>query len=106
MTASMWPLMRAAMRKLVRNHPADLIVTVHPLANTFALMALGRERPPFYTVVTDLVTTHALWFDTRADRILVPTELARQRAIAYQMPPDKDRGRRASGCGKILCPRR
>ncbi len=89
MTASLWPLMRAGMKKLVRNHPADLIVTVHPLANTFALMALGAKRPPFYTVVTDLVTTHALWFDTRADRILVPTELARQRAVAYHMPSEK-----------------
>jgi 1,2-diacylglycerol 3-beta-galactosyltransferase len=89
MTASLWPLMRATMRKLVRNHPADLIVTVHPLANTFALMALGAKRPPFYTVVTDLVTTHALWFDTRADRILVPTELARQRAYAQHMPREK-----------------
>ena len=60
--------------------PADLIVTVHPIATSFALRALGRNRPPFFTVVTDLVTTHALWFDTRADRIFVPTELARQRA--------------------------
>jgi 1,2-diacylglycerol 3-beta-galactosyltransferase len=89
MTASLWPLVRAATRKLVRNHPADLIVTVHPFVNSFALMALGKKRPPFYTVVTDLVTTHALWFDKRADRILVPTELARQRAVAYHMPAEK-----------------
>jgi 1,2-diacylglycerol 3-beta-galactosyltransferase len=89
MTASLWPLVRAATRKLVRNHPADMIVTVHPFVNSFALMALGKKRPPFYTVVTDLVTTHALWFDKRADRILVPTELARQRAMAYHMPAEK-----------------
>jgi 1,2-diacylglycerol 3-beta-galactosyltransferase len=88
-TASLWPLIRTTAKKLVRQHPADLIVTVHPLATTFALMALGPERPPFYAVVTDLVTTHALWFDTRADRILVPTEMARRRAIAYHMPPEK-----------------
>ena len=89
MTRSLWPVMRVATRKLVRNHPADLIVTVHPLANTFALMALGAKRPPFFTVVTDLVTTHALWFDARADRILVPTELARDRAISHHVPEDK-----------------
>jgi 1,2-diacylglycerol 3-beta-galactosyltransferase len=52
-------------------------------------MALGAKRPPFYTVVTDLVTTHALWFDKRADLILVPTELARERAIAHRMPAEK-----------------
>ncbi|HEY3310905.1 MAG TPA: glycosyltransferase, partial [Anaerolineales bacterium] len=38
-------------------------------------------------VVTDMVTTHALWFDMRSDAILVPTEIARQKAIQYGMPP-------------------
>lgn len=88
-TGSLWPVMRVATRRLIRSHPADMIVTVHPLANTFALMALGPKHPPFYTVVTDLVTTHALWFDARADRILVPTELARDRAISHRMPEEK-----------------
>ncbi len=88
-TASVWPVLRVATRRLIHNHPADLIVTVHPLANTFALMALGSKHPPFFTVVTDLVTTHALWFDARADRILVPTEMARERAISHRMPQDK-----------------
>ncbi len=89
MTRSLWPVMRAATRKLIRNHPADLLVTVHPLANTFALMALGARHVPFFTVVTDLVTTHAFWFDGRADRILVPTDLARERALSQKMPADK-----------------
>jgi 1,2-diacylglycerol 3-beta-galactosyltransferase len=64
-------------------------VSVHPLATTAALKALGTKRPPFYTVVTDLITTHALWFDTRADRTLLPTESARERALHYHMPPDR-----------------
>lgn len=89
MTASLWPLMRPTMRKLVAAHPADLVVSVHPLATTTTLKALGAQRPPFITVVTDLVTTHALWFDARADQILLPTELARERAVHYHMPPDK-----------------
>ncbi len=89
LTASLWPVARVAAIKLVRDHPADLIVTVHPLANTFALRALGAERPPFYTVVTDMVTTHALWFDARADHIFVPTELASQRAQSYHIPAGK-----------------
>ncbi len=88
-TTSLWPVARAAARKLAREHPADLIVTVHPVANTFALKALGVNRPPFFTVVTDMVTTHALWFDTRSDHIFVPTETARERAIAYRMPAEK-----------------
>lgn len=89
MTASLWPLMRSSMRKLVKAHPADLVVSVHPLATSSTLKALGTRHPPFYTVVTDLVTTHALWFDSRADRILLPTEPARERALKYRMPPEK-----------------
>ncbi len=88
-TATMWPVARHAAKALVKEHPADLIVTVHPFANTFALKALGKDRPPFINVVTDMVTTHALWFDNRADLILVPTETARKRAIKYNMPAEK-----------------
>lgn len=90
-TASMWPYVGRSSRALVKNHPADLIVTVHALANTVILKALGRNRPPFITVVTDMVSAHALWYDQRADLILVPTEKARQRAISYTMDPEKVR---------------
>ena len=90
-TATTWPLARRAAKALVREHPADLIVTVHLGANSLALKALGNSHPPFITVVTDMVTTHALWFDNRADLILVPTKLARQRALKYNMPPEKVR---------------
>jgi 1,2-diacylglycerol 3-beta-galactosyltransferase len=89
LTTTMWPIARRAARSLVQRHPADLIVTVHPFANSFALKALGKNRPPFINVVTDMVTTHALWYDNRADLILVPTEIARQRAIKYNMDPEK-----------------
>lgn len=90
-TTTMWPIARQAARALVQSHPADLIVTVHPFANSFALKALGKDRPPFINVVTDMVTTHALWYDNRADLILVPTETARGRALKYNMPPEKVR---------------
>lgn len=90
-TASMWPYIGRATRRIVKEHPADLIVTVHPLATTVILKALGRHRPPFIIVVTDMVTTHALWYDQRADLILVPTVIARQRAITYEMDPEQVR---------------
>jgi 1,2-diacylglycerol 3-beta-galactosyltransferase len=90
-TASMWPYVGRAARKIVKDHPADLIVTVHPLATTVILKALGNNRSPFITVVTDMVTAHALWYDQRADLILVPTETARQRAIEFNMMPEKVR---------------
>ncbi len=90
-TTTTWPIARRAVKALVREHPADLIVTVHPFANTFALRALGKDRPPFINVVTDMVTTHALWYDKRADLILVPTKQAYDNALRFNMPPEKVR---------------
>jgi 1,2-diacylglycerol 3-beta-galactosyltransferase len=91
MTSTLWPYVRAAARRLVKEHPADLLVSVHPVANSFFLKALGKDRPPFVTVVTDMVSTHALWYDKRADLILVPTEMARRHALDFHMPPEKVR---------------
>jgi 1,2-diacylglycerol 3-beta-galactosyltransferase len=87
-TATLWPAVSRIARNIVDSHPSDIVVTVHPLANSFILKALGKNRPSFITVVTDMVTTHALWFDKRADLICVPTEIARFRAIEYGMEPE------------------
>jgi 1,2-diacylglycerol 3-beta-galactosyltransferase len=87
-TDSSWPYIRKAIRKLVAQHSTDLIVSVHPLGVFSTLKALGKDRPPFITVVTDLVTTHALWYRRRTDLCLVPTEAARQRALHFGLNPD------------------
>lgn len=81
MVASAWPYVRRALRRLIAQHPSDLIVSVHPLANAPVLRALGSNRPGFITVVTDLVTTHALWYSPQTDLCLVPTAEAGRRAI-------------------------
>jgi 1,2-diacylglycerol 3-beta-galactosyltransferase len=88
-TGTTWPYIRRSMRSLIDQHPSDLIVSVHPLANTPVLRALGKKRPPFITVVTDLVTTHAFWYDQRVDLCIVPTEGARDRALECNMDPQK-----------------
>ncbi|MGB8212804.1 MAG: glycosyltransferase [Anaerolineales bacterium] len=90
-TSTFWPYVRRALHRLVRDHHSDMLVSVHPIANSFVLKALGENHPPFITVVTDLVSTHALWFDKGADLILVPTEMARENAIHYKMPSEKVR---------------
>ena len=78
LTTSIWPYVRKRARALIAWQPWDLIVTVHHLANAFLLNAMREDRPPFITVVTDLVSTHALWYDQRADLCVVPTEPARR----------------------------
>jgi 1,2-diacylglycerol 3-beta-galactosyltransferase len=81
--ASAWPYIRSSIRTLIARHPSDLIVSVHPLATAPVLRALGQNRPPFVTVVTDLVTTHAFWYNRRTDLCVVPTEAACQRALIF-----------------------
>ncbi len=89
MMASAWPYIRRSLRQLIAQHPSDLIVSVHPLANTPFLRALGQNRPPFVTVVTDLVTTHALWYHRQTDLCLVPTDEAKQRAIKFGLASEQ-----------------
>jgi 1,2-diacylglycerol 3-beta-galactosyltransferase len=90
-SSTFWPIVRRAARRLVREHPADLLVSVHPVINSFCLKALGKKRPPFVIVVTDLVSTHAMWFDQRADLIFVPTRMALDSALENHMSPEKVR---------------
>lgn len=78
-----YPYVRRAMRRLLQENPADVIVSVHPLVNFTIMRAMRRAPRPFVTVVTDLVSTHAFWFDRRADLVVVATDQARQKAIDY-----------------------
>ena len=79
----MWPYVRRASYRLLSEHPCDLIVSVHPIVNTPVLRALAAEpkKVPYITVVTDMVSTHVLWFNRKADLVLVPTEQALVHAL-------------------------
>jgi 1,2-diacylglycerol 3-beta-galactosyltransferase len=41
------------------------------------------------TVVTDMVSTHAFWYDNRSDLVVVATDEARERGIAFGVDPEK-----------------
>lgn len=84
-----WPYIRRATRRMVRENPADLIVSVHPLANSPILRAMKDDRRPFMTVVTDMVSTHAFWYDRRADLVIVPTEEAKERGVWFGVEEEK-----------------
>jgi 1,2-diacylglycerol 3-beta-galactosyltransferase len=87
LTDTFWPYVRQAALRLIWQHPCDMIVSVHPLANGPVLRALGKNHPPYITVVTDLVTTHAMWYHHGVDLCIVPTEAASQRALDFGMQP-------------------
>ena len=91
MNDAAWPYIRRATRKFAAQaaQDYDLIVSVHPLINTPMMRALKRPHTPYITVVTDLVSTHALWYSPRVDLCIVPTEAARRRAISFGMPKEK-----------------
>lgn len=89
--ASVWPYMRRSMRRLISQHPSDMIVSVHPLVNSPMLRAMRPGHAPYAIVVTDLVTTHAFWYNPAADLTIVPTEEARQHAMIMNVPQEKVR---------------
>jgi len=87
----MWPYIRRAAFKLLDEHPCDLLVMVHPVPVVSVSRALQLGSPPFITVVTDMVSTHAWWYNRRSDLVLVPTEIARQCGLAYGLRPGQIR---------------
>ncbi len=91
LTAAAWPYVRRAARRVAREHRPDIVVSFHPLAIAPVIKALGPHRPPFLTVVTDLVSAHALWYHRRVDLCLVPTEAARLRALQHGLRPEQVR---------------
>jgi 1,2-diacylglycerol 3-beta-galactosyltransferase len=88
-TASLWPYLQQIARQLASNHPANLVVSTHPFVNSLLIKAMGRNHPPFFTIVTDFASIHALWFDKRADRIFLPAEAARESALKSGMDPER-----------------
>lgn len=83
-----WPWVRAGVQRCLAEHPADVIVAVHPVL-TKVIHALPPSRPPFLTVVTDLVTGHITWFEPTVDACLVPSEGARQLARRHGLAEEK-----------------
>lgn len=79
------------LRRMVRNNPADVVVSVHSVITRPSMLAYQsfNQRPPFITVVTDLVSTHMFWYDRRAERTLVPTLEAYDRGLRCGLRPNQ-----------------
>jgi 1,2-diacylglycerol 3-beta-galactosyltransferase len=84
-----WPYLRRSFVRLVNENPAELYISVHPILNGPMIHALKGRGIPFATVVTDMVSTHAFWYDRHADMIIVPTEIARQRGLKAGIDPQR-----------------
>ena len=66
-------------------------MTTYPLyqAPLAAIFALDRHHTPVLTVVTDLVTVHALWFNDDVECCLVPTSDVLAKALESGLAPDR-----------------
>jgi 1,2-diacylglycerol 3-beta-galactosyltransferase len=89
--ASFWPYIRLGVYKLLREHPGDIYISVHPLINIPFLRAMRRRDvcTPYMIVVTDLVSSHTAWFAKEADLISIPTEQARIPAERAGINPEQ-----------------
>lgn len=91
----LWPYVQWGLTRLMREHPSDLIVSVHQLPNNPMARAIAvrqkesGRKVPFATVVTDLVSTHAAWYTPRADLIVVPTTAAYRKAVGLGIRPEQ-----------------
>lgn len=81
------------LRRMIIAHPADVVVCVHSIIARPSKRAydMGDSRPPFITVVTDLVTTHMFWYDKTVERCLVPTQTAYDRGLKVGLTPSQMR---------------
>jgi len=86
-----WPLTKKALLQLLQDYPADAIISCHPAFNHVILQTLraAGRKTPLIVVVSDLATAHPFWFPPGAARYLVPTEEARQHALACGLPTER-----------------
>lgn len=85
-------LWQGGLRQLVRDHPADVVVVAHALFSRPVMRAYQQtlaHRPPFVTLITDLVSTHAFWYEKDVERCLVPTQAALSRGHLFGLSADQ-----------------
>ncbi len=86
----LWPYVRASFCDLLREHPADVIISFHPVPN-YALILARRSLSwhiPLAIIAVDLVTVHACWFVPGVDLYTVPTQNAKERALQWGLPAE------------------
>ncbi|PJF22074.1 MAG: galactosyldiacylglycerol synthase [Phototrophicales bacterium] len=85
---------RKRLQQMAKDHPADVVVSVHSVITQPSMMAYRAvfspdDMPPFLIVVTDLASTPRYWYDSRADHCYVPTQAAYDNGIRNGMRPNQ-----------------
>jgi 1,2-diacylglycerol 3-beta-galactosyltransferase len=93
LSRSFYAYAESGLKRMIHEHPADLVVCVHSVLARPCMEAYARVdvRPQYMVVVTDLVSTHMFWYDRRAERTLVPTQPAYDRGLKAGIKPEQMR---------------
>jgi 1,2-diacylglycerol 3-beta-galactosyltransferase len=91
MESALTVLLYEVMSDLLQSYHPDAILTTYPVyqAPLVSIFAVRRSYTPLITVVTDLVSVHRIWFNKNVDTCLVPTQYARDLALAYGLAESK-----------------
>ena len=86
------PLIRRSFRRMLSAIRPNIVVSVHPLLNTFARRLIHSMRidASLVTVITDLVTIHHSWTTgAAADEYVVPSPEAGALCVERGIPPSR-----------------
>lgn len=91
MESAMSMVLSDPIHDLIQQYRPDAVVTAYPFYQAPLVTLLsGRHRfTPVYTVVTDLVSLHRIWFNRGVTGCFVPTEAAAALALAAGIPEDR-----------------
>jgi 1,2-diacylglycerol 3-beta-galactosyltransferase len=78
-------------KKIIQKVQPNAILSTNEMfaGPTGAVIQTMEDRPPFYTVVTDLADVHASWFNNQSDKFFVASDIARAKAIDCCIDPQK-----------------
>lgn len=83
-------------RKRIASYNPDVVVSVHPAMNNVPIIALQKlskkagKHIPFFTVVTDLGSGHATWFQKNVEKLYLASERLRRLAKRRGRTPDEN----------------
>ncbi|MCS7282947.1 MAG: glycosyltransferase [Anaerolineae bacterium] len=87
----LWPIVYPRAVRLLRDHPADVVVSFHPVPLYAVSRAMEMICPdvPLVAVGTDLVVMHGAWVAPGVRRYLVATEEAREQLLRHGVEPER-----------------
>jgi 1,2-diacylglycerol 3-beta-galactosyltransferase len=91
MESTLTILLFEVLRDLIFQVRPDVIVSTYPFyqAPLDAIFKVYRDVIPLFTVITDLVDVHRIWFSNAVTGCMAPTVQVKNQAIASGLPAEK-----------------